>query len=184
MGACDEPSNHTDVRRSRAGILHRLHGAAAILEPAHGGFVPGHLRTVAALCRGQAAPASPRDDDWPSQCPVPGRLPGSPGGSATQLRAKSQCSIGRGTGVPEVRRSPWRQHHRYRRLPTTSTAHPSPRLSLSGRSGGQRQKSRQSRAAGNQNRALKARKQRFLGTVHTNRRCDRPTEENRVIDFG
>ena len=40
-------------------------------------------------------------------------------------------------------------------------------LSLSARSGGQGQKSPQSRTTRNQNRALKARKERFLTTVHS-----------------
>ena len=60
-----------------------------------------------------------------------------------------------------------RQHPRYRRLPTIRAPHPLPRLCLSARSGGQAQKPLQSRTPGNQNRALKARKQRFLTTVHS-----------------
>ena len=63
---------------------------------------------------------------------------------------------------------------------TASTAHPgwrmplaisppspSPRLFLCARSGAQEQKSPESSTPCNQNRALKARKQRFLTTVHT-----------------
>ena len=59
-----------------------------------------------------------------------------------------------------------RQHPRYRRLLTITRSHPLPRLSLSARSGGQGQKSPQSRTTRNQNRALKARKEQFLTTVH------------------